>query len=92
MGLSMESHANDKLSKVEQLKNKRDLLNSRIQKLEALEKQRERKRDSRRKFLVGSYYLQQAQVNSSMDSINKLMDKFLTSNSDRALFGLSDKN
>ena len=84
----MENNTNGKLSKVEQLKNKRDLLNSRIQKLEALEKQRERKRDSRRKFLVGSYYLQQAQVNGSMGSINKLMDEFLTSKSDRALFGL----
>ena len=85
MGLSMGS---SKLSKVEHLKNKRNALNARIQKLEALEKQRERKRDSRRRFLVGSYYLQQAQLNGSMDSLNKLMDDFLTSKSDRELFGL----
>lgn len=45
------------LSKVEKLKKQRSVLNARIQKMEATQKQQGRKQDTRRKILVGAYYL-----------------------------------
>jgi len=79
---------NSKSSKVEQLKKKREELNARIQKLEASEKARDRKKDTRRKILIGSYYLEEARKNSKMDEIKHLMDGFLTRDSDRIIFDL----
>ena len=75
---------------LERLKQKRDLINSRIQAAEARDKTAERKRDARRKILVGAYYLEQATKDNSMGQINKLMDGFLTRNSDRKLFDLPE--
>ena len=48
---------NEKCSKIETLKQKKEQLNARIQKLEALQKSRERKRDTRRKILIGAYFM-----------------------------------
>ena len=48
---------NEKCSKIETLKQKKEQLNSRIQKLEVLQKARERKRDTRRKILIGAYFM-----------------------------------
>ena len=75
---------------LERLKQKRDLINSRIQAAEARDKTTERKRDARRKILVGAYYLEQATKDNSMGQINTLMDGFLTRNSDRKLFDLPE--
>jgi len=66
----------------------REQLNARIQKMEASEKAREKKRDTRRKILIGAYYLDKARDESTMDEVNKIMDGFLTRQSDRELFGL----
>jgi len=79
-------------NKVEKLKEKRDMLNARIQKMEASEKSRERKRETRRKILVGAYYLDKARDENKMTEINKIMDGYLTRESDRVLFELSNKN
>lgn len=72
------------------LKDKRDQINARILAAEAKEKTAERKRDARRKILVGAYYLEQAQKENSMVQVRKLMDGFLTRNSDRKLFDLPE--
>lgn len=72
------------------LKEKRDQINARILAAEAKEKTAERKRDARRKILVGAYYLEQAQKENSMAQVRKLMDGFLMRNSDRKLFDLPE--
>lgn len=46
---------------LECLRQKRNEINARIQATEVWDKSAERKRDARRKILVGAYYLEQAQ-------------------------------
>lgn len=84
-----EKETKKKLSKIESLKKQQAQLKARIQALEATDRQRERKRDTRRKILVGSYYLDQAQKNGTLENINQTMGTFLTRDNDRALFDLS---
>jgi hypothetical protein len=71
------------------LKAQREKLNARIQKMEALEKERERKQDTRRKILIGAYYLDKARQENTMAELNQLMLGFLTRDSDKVLFGCS---
>ncbi len=73
---------------LEKLKQQRDKLNARIQQKEARLKASERKTDTRKKILVGSYYLDHAIKENKFDEIIKIMDKYLKRNSDRALFDL----
>ena len=72
------------------LKAQREKLNARIQKMEALEKERDRKQDTRRKILIGAYYLDKAREEKSMGELNQIMLAFLTRESDKSLF--RDKN
>lgn len=74
--------------RLDDLKRNREQLNARIQKMEAAEKTRERKRQTRRKILVGAYHLDIANAQDQIDDINQLMDSYLKRNSDRILFGL----
>ena len=57
--------------------------------MEALEKHKSRKQDTRRKILIGSYYIDKAKKENSMDTIIAAMDKFLKRETDRVLFNLS---
>jgi large subunit ribosomal protein L7/L12 len=79
-----------KLSKqaLEKLKEQRDKLNARIQQKEARLKSSERKIDTRKKILIGSYFLDNAIKENKLDEIKSSMDKYLKRNSDRALFDL----
>lgn len=79
-----------KLSKqaLEKLKEQRDKLNARIQQKEARLKTSIRKIDTRKKILIGSYYLDHAVKENNIDEIKSMMDKYLKRNSDRALFDL----
>lgn len=79
-----------KLSKqeLEKLKEQRDKLNARIQQKEARLKTSERKIDTRKKILVGSYFLDNAIKENKLDEIKSSMDKYLKRNSDRSLFDL----
>lgn len=45
--------------------------------------------DTRRKILIGNYYLEQAKKNNTFFHIVKLMDAYLTRDSDRKLFDLA---
>lgn len=74
---------------LDSLKKKRDVLNARIRLMKNREQSKERKDNTRRKILIGSYYLDQANKNNSFDDVVKLMDKYLTRDSDRKLFGLT---
>ena len=75
---------------LEKLKVQRDKLNARIQQKEARLKSSERKRDTRRKILVGSYFLDNAIKKGTFDDIKQKLDSFLTRNSDRVLFDLPE--
>ena len=75
-------------SNLDSLKKKRDIINARIRLVQNREQSKERKDNTRRKILIGSYYLDQANKNNSLDDIVELMDSYLTRDSDRMLFGL----
>ena len=79
-------------SQLLKLKEQRAKLEARIQAIEARAKQDERKKDTRRKILVGSYYLEQVIQNNQMDDLKKKLDSFLTRNSDRRLFDLPERD
>lgn len=75
-------------SMLEKLKNQREKLNARIQSAEARLKTTERKKDSRRKILIGSYYLEEANKNNTWEEMKTILSQYLKRNSDRELFGL----
>lgn len=75
-------------STLERLKEQRAKLEARIQAAEARTKQADRKQDTRRKILVGSYYLDKALQEDKFNELKKLMDSYLTRDSDRKLFEL----
>ena len=79
-----------KLSKkaLEKLKEQRDKLNARIQQKEKRIKTSERKKETRRKILIGSYHYDHAIKENKMDEIKSIMDKYQKRNSDRELFNL----
>ena len=79
------------ISRLEKLKAQRAKLEARIQAAESRNKQAERKQDTRRKILIGSYYFDKAQKENNLEDIKKLMDSYLTRDSDRKLFELSLK-
>jgi large subunit ribosomal protein L7/L12 len=73
---------------LKKLKDQQAKLAARIQAIESRAKSSERKQETRRKILVGSYYLEEAKKNDQLDPIKKIMDSYLKRNSDRALFEL----
>ena len=73
---------------LERLKEQREKLNARIQKKEALLKTSSRKKDTRKKILLGSYYLDHATKENKWDEVKNIMDKYLKRNADRELFDL----
>jgi large subunit ribosomal protein L7/L12 len=75
-----------KISKIDALKIKRERLQAQIQKLEASEKSRERKQDTRRKILVGSYFIDKAKEEGGVESLYQLMGNYLKRESDKQLF------
>lgn len=80
----------EKMSQLEKLKAQQTKIAARIQAVEARAKVSERKQDTRRKILVGSYYLDEAKKNNQMESLKKMMDGYLKRNSDRTLFELPE--
>jgi len=87
----------DKNSKLlNQLKKKQDQLKAQIQALEASERSRERKKETRRKILLGAYYLEKARSDGTFNELTKIMEGYLNRQSDRMLFDLlpvkSDKS
>jgi len=77
-----------KINRRERLEKQLEVIKARLLSVKAREKTSERKKDVRRKILVGAYYLDQAEKNSSMAEIKNLMDKFLKRDFDRELFEL----
>jgi len=81
----MTKHSKSLLDK---LKNQREKLDARIQSTEARLKTTERKKDTRRKILIGSYYLDKANQENTFDEMKAIMNQYLKRNSDRELFDL----
>ena len=75
--------------RLKRLMEQREKIDARIQAAEARIKTSERKKDVRKKILIGSYYLDKAIKENAMDELKKIMDKYLTRDSDRELFGLN---
>jgi hypothetical protein len=74
--------------KLDALKKQRDAINARIQLVQNREQSKKRKDDTRRKILIGSFYLEQAVKNNSYSELISTMDTYLTRDSDRKLFEL----
>ena len=74
---------------LEALMKKRAQLDAKIQNIKAKEASQQRKDDTRRKILVGSYILDKYQKSGTMEKIIQELDKFLSKPNDRALFGLT---
>lgn len=79
------SRNNERLAK---LKAQRAILEARIQAAEARAKTIERKQETRRKILIGAYYLEQSQQPHEQEALKARLAGYLTRASDRALFDL----
>ena len=75
-------------SKIEKLKKKQEVLKARIQLIENREKAKERKLDTRKKILVGSYFIEKYSEDKKEEELTKLINQYLTRESDRKVFGL----
>jgi hypothetical protein len=77
-----------KLSQLDKLKRQKEIIEARLQKAEAQFKNNERKKDTRRKILLGSLWLDKLRKDGNFEAIRRELDNFLTRNSDRKLFDL----
>ena len=77
-------------NRLESLKKKQGQLAAQIQLLEAAQKTRERKKDTRRKILIGAYILDKTTKNGTFNQIVTELDTYLTRSADRALFDLPE--
>ena len=78
--------------KVEKLREKQDILKARIQLIENKEKSKERKLVTRKKILIGSYFLEKYQKDNEMKKLQDIMNEYLSRESDRKVFGLANNN
>lgn len=68
------------------LKEQQEKIKARIQAIEARETTEERKKETRRKILLGAYHLEKAREENRLNEIKTLMQQFLTRDSDKELF------
>ena len=80
----------DGSDKIEKLEKQMKQLQERIASEKARVKKKERKDDTRRKILVGAYFLEKYEDN--MAELVKMIDPFLSREKDRELFGLEAKD
>jgi hypothetical protein len=74
------------------LEERRAKIDQQLRALEAREKQAERKRDTRRKIVAGGIVLTHAEMHPEFaDQLNGLLERFVTRDADRELFGLPPK-
>lgn len=84
---SFKMNQKSKMS-LDKLKEQREKLNARILQQESRLKQNQRKIDTRKKILVGSYFLDQHKSDEKFNELTSLMESYLKRNSDRVLFNL----
>jgi large subunit ribosomal protein L7/L12 len=77
-----------KSSKIEEIEKKINQLRARKAAEEAKLKKKAKKEDTRRKILIGAYFLDKAERNGGVEALYREIDSFLTRENDRKLFGL----
>lgn len=89
----LDKKAREKKAKLEaETKDKSEKLKNQIKRLEQQEKAKERKRDTRRKILAGSLVLERMGKDPAFaEKLKSDLDKFLTRDIDRELFGLPER-
>ena len=78
--------------RLDTLKDRRTKLNERIKDLEARERIKERKQDTRRKIIVGALVMTHMEKNKRSEFTKKvkaLINEYVVKDKDRALFGLA---
>jgi Sec7-like guanine-nucleotide exchange factor len=80
----------DKTAKIEALRLKQEQIKSKIQKLESLEKLKKRKQDTRRKILIGAYFLDKAHQAGSLDKLYQELESYITRPIDKELFKMPE--
>ena len=79
--------------RLKKLKQRREQIEARIKNLEARDKAREKKRDTRRKILIGAFFMEQMEKDEPMKKkILAGLNGFLVRANDRELFGLPAKS
>ena len=73
-------------SRLEALKKKREQLNARIQVMEASEKSKLRKKETRKKIIVGAYIIDQAAKDGTLDKLYNQVKKYCVRDTDKILF------
>jgi len=79
---------NGKHSQIEKLKLQQERLKAKIQKMEASERTKIKKQDTRQKILIGAMIMEESLKEGTFDVIKDKLKTFLTRDSDRALFNL----
>ena len=82
----MSSSSKNELEKLHKLEEKKKLLDARILSMKSRLKKKERSLDTRKKILIGAYFLDK--YKKDMDRLIKEMDSFLVRDIDRKLFDL----
>jgi len=81
----------NKKDPLEKLLEKKQRLEQQIASAKSRMKKKERVDDTRKKILVGAYFLE-VKYKDKEDELKKLLDGFLVRDNDRALFGLPPKS
>ena len=84
---NIEKKIEAQLEKLKQLKAQKQAIEARER---TKKKEQERKDDTRRKILLGSYLIKKMQNEANKEKILAELNEYLTENRDRHLFGLPD--
>ena len=84
---NIEKKIEDQLEKLKQLKAQKQAIEAREK---TKTKEQERKDDTRRKILLGSYLIKKMQNEANKEKILAELNEYLTENRDRQLFDLPD--
>ena len=84
---TLEQQEKKALEKLQAIKARRQAL---VNREKAKQKEQQRKDDTRRKILLGSYLIKKMQNEANKEKILAELNEYLTENRDRQLFGLSD--
>ena len=84
---TLEKKIEAQLEKLKQLKARKQAIEAREK---SKQKEQERKEDTRRKILLGSYLIKKMQNEANKEKILAELNEYLTENRDRQLFDLPD--
>ena len=86
---NIEKKIEAQLEKLKQLKAQKQAIEARER---TKQKEQQRKDDTRRKILLGSYLIKKMQNEANKEKILAELNEYLTEDRDRLLFGLSEIN